>query len=78
MSGLEIEKQRLKVAFEGGKMPDFENMVEASPLRVESKFSSHNRAKSKICPDCDGEVLINIPTGNGFCVNCDYKVTGKL
>lgn len=36
-----------------------------------------NTTKATICPKCGGEVLINKPSGNGFCIECDYKIAGK-
>ncbi len=40
-------------------------------------LSLDQRTKSPICPKCGGEVLINKPTGNGFCIDCQYTVTGS-
>jgi len=42
------------------------------------KQHSNGAEPSEICPQCGGKVLINKPSGNGFCLQCDYKVTGKL
>ena len=36
-----------------------------------------NKQPKHTCPDCGGEVIINIHSGNGFCIECDYTITGK-
>lgn len=81
MSGSEVEKERLKETFSNSPMPDFEKLRELkpSPLKpVEIKLTAPNKPKVQICPICKGDVCVNIHSGNGFCVSCDYTVSGKL
>jgi len=53
-------------------------MVEDSPAdKNEAEQTPTNTTKANICPECGGEVLINKPSGNGFCIECDYTVSGK-
>ena len=49
------------------------------PEDIEIAYNSirHNTESDDICPDCGGEVFINKPSGNGFCIECDYRVSGK-
>ena len=50
---------------------------EVASLRIAQQ--PHGAAiAEQICPQCGGEVLINKPSGNGFCIQCDYTITGKL
>ena len=38
------------------------------------KIHNANQGKSKVCPDCGGEVIINKFSNNGFCIQCDYRI----
>jgi hypothetical protein len=49
----------------------------AGTAEAQTKTST-NKPSGEICPQCGGEVLINKPSGNGFCLQCEYTITGKL
>ncbi len=51
--------------------------IRNSQDNVESKQNVTQQTKPTICPDCGGEVLINKPSGAGFCIDCTYTVPAK-
>jgi hypothetical protein len=51
--------------------------IAAGTAEAQTKTST-NKPSGEICPRCGGEVLINKPSGNGFCLQCEYTITGKL
>jgi len=72
MSGSEEIKNRLKETFSNSPMPDFvaEMNRKPSPLKAESKFSSHNKESEK-CPNCGGDPIQKVGI-NKHCEYCDF------
>lgn len=50
----------------------------AAQENVELSLYAPQQPQTEICPKCGGEVLVNKPTGNAFCIGCDYRRSGKL
>lgn len=50
----------------------------AAQDNMELSMYAPQQPQTEICPKCGGDVLVNKPTGNAFCVSCDYRRSGKL